>query len=65
MLYPIVANLQGLRAGGDGIPFLVQTLIIDGRSIYVSPDGQSVLYARPRASDPAMDVEGLWIHPLP
>ena len=65
MLYPIVANLQGLRAGGDGMPFLVQTPIIDGRSIYVTPDGQSVIYARPRAADPAMDVEGLWIHPLP
>jgi len=64
--YPILADLKLLNAEGAEPPSLLQARIVDGRSFYVTADGQSVVYARPAdAQDPSSDVEGLWLHPLP
>lgn len=61
--YPITADLQALRAGGDSMPVLVQADIVDGRSFYVTADGKAVVYARPAIPDPG--VQGIWVQAIP
>ena len=63
--YPIVASLKVLDAASGAPAALLEGRVFDGRAFYVTPDGSSVVYARPRdIGTPPADVEGLWLHPL-
>jgi hypothetical protein len=61
--YPVVAALKVLDAASGLPPAVLRAAVIDGRSFYVTPDQQAVVYARPRAGQDT-STDGIWIHPL-
>jgi hypothetical protein len=63
-VYPIVAELKVVDASTADPETLLRATIIDGRSFYLTPDKQAVIYSRPRDGQDA-STDGLWIHPLP
>lgn len=63
-IYPVAAALKVVDAASGSPPTLLRAAIIDGRSFYVTPDQQAVVYARPREGQDATS-DGIWIHPLP
>jgi hypothetical protein len=65
--YPIVADLKVVDPAGDAPPALIEAQIIDGRSFYLSPGTEYVVYVRSGLERDPEDpsTRGVFVQSLP